>query len=73
MSSVARQSITIGSGILLLVAGFLCLNCTKAFDVEHHVEWAKMRQMPEPSYGIFLAGVPLLAVGGVILGRLRRI
>jgi len=72
MSNAARTAITLGSGAALVVAGFLCVNYTKAFGVEHHVEWAKEHGMPEPTYGIFLLGAALLAAGGVFLGRVRR-
>ena len=56
-------------GLLLLVVGFFCLNYTKAFGVEHHVEWAKQKGMPAPSYEIFLAGVGALGLGGMVFGN----
>jgi len=72
MTTRARKALTLGSGILAGVAGFLCLNYTKAFDVDHHVAWAQRTEMPAPSYAMFLAGVGLLLAGGVLLGLARR-
>jgi hypothetical protein len=72
MSIAGRNWIRIGVGLALAVAGFLCLNYTKAFGVEHHFEWANAEGMPEPSHSIFVAGALLLAIGGVLLGRVRR-
>src|SRR5687768_11455445 len=67
-----RKAIQLGSGFLVLAGGFFCLNYTKAFGVEHHFEWAAEHGMPEPSYSIFVAGVLLVAGGGVWLGRASR-
>jgi len=64
-----RKAIRIGSALLVLAAGFFCLNYTQAFGVEHHFEWAKEHGMPAPSYTIFVAGVLILAGGGTLLGR----
>lgn len=67
-----RKAIRIGTALLGLFAGFFCLNYTQAFGVEHHREWAKAHEMPAPSYTIFVAGVLILAGGGVLLGRAFR-
>ena len=55
-------------GLLLGGAGYLCLNYTKGFGMERHVEWAAANGMPEPTITIFFAGVALLALGGIVLG-----
>lgn len=63
------------AGTFVLVLGFLCLNYTKAFDVDHHEEWAAGHGFPRPTYGIYLLGVALLAAGagslGWLIGRRR--
>jgi hypothetical protein len=60
-------------GVAMLVVGFLCLNYTKGFDLDHHFEWAATHGLPRPTYSIFLAGAILEAVGagavGVGIGR----
>ena len=56
-------------GLLLVLVGFLCLNYTKAFGVEHHTEWAAEHGLPAPNNTIFLAGAASLALGGLVTGR----
>ncbi|MCZ6598184.1 MAG: hypothetical protein O7B99_11145 [Planctomycetota bacterium] len=64
------------AGFPASVFGFLCLNYTKGFDMDHHVEWAAETGMPGPSHGIYLVGVLFLAAGvgliGFGLGRRQR-
>lgn len=56
-------------GAVFAVAGFLCLNYTKGFGIEHHAEWAKEHGVPPPAYPIFLAGAILMPLGGAIVGH----
>ncbi len=56
-------------GILILVAGTLCLNYTQGFDMDHHVEWAAQHDLPAPAYPVFVAGVILVAVGAGVVGH----
>jgi hypothetical protein len=56
-------------GLLLVLAGFLCLNYTKASGAEHHVEWATEHGLPAPNNTIFLSGAGALALGGIVIGR----
>jgi hypothetical protein len=57
------------SGLVLAVVGFFCLNYTKGFDMEHHVQWAAAHDFPAPSYPIFLAGAGLGALGAALIGH----
>ena len=56
-------------GLLLVLAGFLCLNYTKAFGVQDHTEWATEHGLPAPNNTIFLSGAGALALGGIVIGR----
>jgi len=63
-------------GLLLAVFGFLCLNYTNGFGLDHHMEWARAHGMPGPTYSIFLVGAALGGLGtgvvGYALGRRER-
>ncbi len=56
-------------GAFLAVFGFLCLNYTNGFGLDHHVEWAAQRGLPGPTYAIFLAGALLVALGAGVAGH----
>ena len=68
--------LTGGIGLLVMLFGLACLNYTKGFDLNHHVQWAGEKGLREPSYGIYLMGALLAVLGagvvGFTLGRARR-
>jgi hypothetical protein len=64
----APHRLAFGLGLMMIVFGFLCLNFTKGFDLDHHIEWATEHGLPAPSYAIFLVGAVLEALGGVVVG-----
>ena len=69
MSSGASRVVAMVLGILVAIAGILCLNYTNGFGIAHHAEWAAESGMPAPTYGIFIAGAILAIVGAGIAGH----
>lgn len=59
-------------GFVVVAAGFFCLNYTNGFGIDHHAEWAQSHGLPKPTYGIFLAGVVLMLLGGTLIGHALR-
>jgi hypothetical protein len=69
MAARASRIAQVACSLVLVAVGFLCLNYTKGFDMDHHVEWARQHDMPAPSYAIFLAGALLGALGAGGVGH----
>ena len=63
--------IRIPLALILLAFGLACLNYTKQDTHEDHVAWAIEQGLPEPSPGLFRAGVAGTVIGSFLLGRNR--
>jgi hypothetical protein len=55
-------------GLFLLLIGLLCLNYTKADALEHHREFARRNNLPQPGSPILWGGAASISLGSALIG-----
>lgn len=68
MEAQRPKKTVLALALFALLLGVGCLNYTKAFGFELHVERAESLGIPAPSPAIWYAGVLLVALGGGAVG-----